>query len=50
VATDIEPEIGTPLAVGKSVGRVVRHLDGGFAVECLAVQEFESLEAGLVPP
>lgn len=50
VAADIKPEIGTPLAVGKFVGRVVRHLNGGFAVEFLALQDFESLEAGLTPP
>jgi hypothetical protein len=33
VSADIDPEIGTPLAVGKMVGRVVRRFAEGFAVE-----------------
>ncbi|MGV8830861.1 MAG: PilZ domain-containing protein [Devosia sp.] len=44
------PEIGTPLAVGKLVGRVVRHLDVGFAVKFLAVQDLEEIESLVVPP
>ncbi|CAN5415701.1 pilus assembly protein PilZ [soil metagenome] len=33
VSADVQPEIGTPLAVGAVVGRVVRHLPSGFAVQ-----------------
>ena len=33
VSADLYPEIGTPLAVGKMVGRVVRRFAEGFAVE-----------------
>jgi len=33
VSTDFVPEIGTVLAVGKAIGRVTRHFDGGFAVQ-----------------
>ncbi|MBS3848229.1 PilZ domain-containing protein [Devosia sp. J2-20] len=44
------PEIGTPLAVGKLVGRVVRYLDVGFAVKFLQLQELEDIEALVVPP
>jgi hypothetical protein len=33
VSADVQPEIGTPLAVGTVVGRVVRHLPNGFAVQ-----------------
>ena len=33
VSADVTPPIGTPLAVGKMVGRVVRHLANGFAVQ-----------------
>ena len=32
VSADLQPSIGTPLAVGACVGRVVRHLPSGFAV------------------
>ena len=32
VSAEIQPEIGTPLAVGGCVGRVVRHFPDGFAV------------------
>jgi hypothetical protein len=32
VSSEIKPELGTPLAVGTCVGRVVRHFDDGFAV------------------
>jgi hypothetical protein len=33
VSADLYPQIGTPLAVGKMVGRVVRRFDEGFAIE-----------------
>jgi hypothetical protein len=33
VSAEITPPIGTPLAVGKLVGRVVRHFSNGFAVQ-----------------
>jgi hypothetical protein len=33
VSADFVPEIGTVLAVGKAIGRVTRHFDGGFAVQ-----------------
>lgn len=33
VSANIRPRIGAPLAVGQLVGRVVRHLDAGFAVQ-----------------
>ncbi|GLH77386.1 pilus assembly protein PilZ [Bradyrhizobium sp. SSBR45G] len=32
VSAEIQPEIGTPLAVGSCVGRVVRHFPDGFAI------------------
>ena len=47
ISADIYPEIGLPLAVGSLVGRVVRHLEVGFAVQFLALQEPESLESSL---
>jgi hypothetical protein len=48
VSADVKPEIGTPLAVGKLVGRVVRHLNDGFAVRFLTLQEPETLEQMLL--
>ena len=33
VSADVQPAIGAPLAVGRSVGRVVRHFAEGFAVK-----------------
>ncbi|MBV8754749.1 MAG: PilZ domain-containing protein [Hyphomicrobiales bacterium] len=33
VSADLDPKLGTPLAVGKMVGRVVRRFDEGFAIE-----------------
>lgn len=48
ISMDFQPEIGTPLAVGSVVGRVVRHLDVGFAVKFAQVQDMEYLEARLV--
>jgi PilZ domain len=32
VSADLDPQVGTPLAVGKMVGRVVRRFDEGFAI------------------
>ena len=49
LSAQVQPAIGTPLAVGKLVGRVVRHLEIGFAVKFLALQELETIEALIVP-
>jgi hypothetical protein len=37
--SDATPELGTVLAVGKVVGRVVRHFPGGFAVKFVSLQD-----------
>ncbi len=50
VSANIWPEIGTPMAVGKLVGRVVRNLDVGFALQFIQLQEFEELETLMAPP
>jgi hypothetical protein len=39
VLADIVPAISTPLAVGKVVGRVFRHLENGFVVQFIDVQD-----------
>lgn len=50
VSADIQPEIGTPLAVGACVGRVIRHLDGGFALKFIEDQSREQLERRVIRP
>lgn len=50
VSADVQPEIGTPLAVGACVGRVIRHLDGGFAVKFVEEQGRDVLERRVIRP
>ncbi len=44
IATDQRPEIGTPVTIGKTPGRVVRHLEDGFAIEFMRLQHSDFLE------
>lgn len=44
VASDQRPEVGTPVTLGRIPGRVVRHLEEGFAVEFTRLQHPDSLE------
>ena len=44
VSAETQPAIGTPLAVGRTVGRVVRHFREGFAVRFIELQDRELLE------
>jgi hypothetical protein len=53
VSADVQPEIGTPLAVGACIGRVVRLLPDGFAVKFVEQQsrnDFERRIARVPPP
>ena len=50
VSADIWPGLGTPMAVGKLVGRVVRYLDVGFALQFIQLQEVDQLETLMAPP
>ena len=50
VSAEVTPELKTPLAVGKVVGRVVRHLPGGFAIEFIQPLELPMLERMLIRP
>lgn len=50
VSAAVLPPKGTPLAVGSLIGRVVRKLDVGFAVQFLENQPFEYLERMLLEP
>ena len=44
IATDQRPEIGAPVTIGKTSGRVVRHLEDGFAIEFIRLQHPDFLE------
>ena len=44
ISADTVPDIGTVLAVGIVVGRVVRHFDGGFAVQFVERQSRHNVE------
>ena len=48
VSADAQPDIGTPLAVGACVGRVVRRFEGGFAVKFVEQQHREHLERRII--
>ncbi len=48
VATDQRPEAGTPAFVGAVRGRIVRHIEGGLAIEFAQVQDSDLLEWALI--
>jgi hypothetical protein len=50
VSAFIQPEIGTPLAVGSSVGRVIRHFREGFAVKFERPVDRDYLERLIIKP
>jgi hypothetical protein len=51
VSADLDPPIGTPLAVGKMVGRVVRRFNEGFAIEFTEAIPLGEIERRLtIPP
>jgi hypothetical protein len=43
VSSPLQPEIGTPLAVGACIGRVVRLLPDGFAIKFVGAQNRHDL-------
>jgi hypothetical protein len=46
VQIDMQPPLGTPVMLGRTQARVVRHIDGGIAVEFSRLQDVEQLEQG----
>jgi len=44
IATDQRPGIGSQVTIGKTPGRVVRHLEDGFAIEYLRLQHPDFIE------
>jgi hypothetical protein len=47
VSADLDPEVGTPLAIGKVICRVVRRFAEGFAVEFVAQEKLADIERKL---
>lgn len=50
VSASVQPAIGTPLAVGTCIGRVVRHLPDGFAVQFVEPQNRADLDWRIARP
>lgn len=48
ISADVQPDLGTPLAIGSTIGRVVRHMPEGFAVKFLDQQPREDLERRII--
>jgi hypothetical protein len=44
IATDQRPDIGVMVTIGKTPGRVVRHLEEGFAIEFIRLQHSDFVE------
>jgi len=44
ISPDLRPEVGAMVTIGKSQGRVVRHIEGGFAVEFTRLQHTDFVE------
>ena len=50
ISADVKPAVGTVLAVGTLVSRVIRPLHGGFAVKFVEVQSWDTIEARVLMP
>jgi hypothetical protein len=50
VSAEVVPEIGTPVAIGAIVGRVVRHFTGGFAIHFLERQDLSQIRSRFIDP
>jgi len=50
VSSEIQPDIGMPLAIGSCVGRVVRHFREGFAVKFVELQDEAHIEKLVARP
>ena len=49
VTSDQRPPIGTLVTLGKVQGRIVRHLEEGFAIEFIRLQHPDFLEDAIGP-
>jgi hypothetical protein len=50
IAPDLLPPVGAAVTIGKTAGRVVRHIEDGFAVEFTRLQHPDFLEENLTAP
>jgi hypothetical protein len=50
ISADVSVRVGMPMALGTVVGRVVRMLDPGFAIEFIERLDIDSLEPKLIRP
>jgi hypothetical protein len=44
IAPDLRPPVGAAVTIGKTTGRVVRHIEDGFAIEFTRLQHPDSIE------
>ena len=50
VSADVQPALGSPLAIGRSVGRVIRHFREGFAVKFIQPVDRDYLDYLIIKP
>ena len=49
IAAHLRPDVGAVVTLGKVTGRVVRHLEDGFAIEFTRLQHPDSIEDAVAP-
>jgi PilZ domain-containing protein len=47
IAPEMRPDVGAAVTIGKTTGRVIRHIDDGFAIEFTRLQHPDSVEANV---
>jgi hypothetical protein len=50
ISAEKPPEVGSLITLGKTPSRVVRHIEGGFAVEFTRMQHPDFLEENVTGP
>ena len=50
IASEQRPEVGILVTLGKTPGRIVRHIEDGFAVEFTRMQHPDFLEENVTGP
>jgi hypothetical protein len=47
ISRELRPDVGAAVTIGKTTGRVVRHIEDGFAIEFTRLQHPDSIEANV---